>query len=117
MLTGATMQISVELPDEIAQQVSDGQDLSRTALEALVAEGCRSHRLSDDQAADLLGLNHYELDGFLKAHGVYLDYSILDLERERALGECLWQKRQAERAGDSLSTSHTTICPVRPCVT
>jgi predicted HTH domain antitoxin len=98
MLRGVTMQITVELPDEIARQLSAGQDLSRTALEALVAEGCRSHRLSDDQAAELLGLNHYELDGFLKQHGVYLDYSIADFERERALGERLWQKREAERA-------------------
>jgi len=97
------MRITVELPDEIAQQLSADQDLSRTALEALVAEGCRGHRLSDDQAAALLGLNHYELDGFLKQHGVYLDYSAVDLERERALGERLWQKREAERAaeGDS----------------
>ena len=97
------MQITVEVPDEIARQLSAGQDLSRTALEALVAEGCGSDRLSDDQAADLLGLNHYELDGFLKQHGVYLDYSIQDFQRERALGERLWRKREAERAavGDS----------------
>jgi len=60
-----------------------------------VAEGCRAHRLSDHQAAELLGLSRYGLDGFLKAHGVFLDYSE-DFEREAALGERLWQKRQAE---------------------
>ena len=94
------MQITLELPDEIAQQLAEGQDLSRAALEALVAEGCRRHRVSDDQAAELLGLNHYELDGFLKQHGVFLDYTIEDFDREREIGEKLWQKRQAELADE-----------------
>ena len=90
------MQITLELPDEIARQLAVGQDLSRAALEGLVVEGCRAHRLSDHQAAKLLGLSRYELDGFLKAHGVFLDYSPQDLEREAALGERMWQERQAE---------------------
>ena len=51
------MQITFELPDEIAQQLAAGQDLPRAALEALVVEGCRTHRLSDHQAAQLLGLD------------------------------------------------------------
>ncbi len=90
------MQITLELPDEIARQLAVGQDLSRAALEGLVAEACRAHRLSDHQAAELLGLSRYELDGFLKAHGVFLDYSMDDFEREAALGERLWQKRRTE---------------------
>ena len=79
---GTSVQITLELPDKIAQQLAAGQDLSRAALEALVLEGCRAHRLSEDQAAELLGLNHYELDGFLERHAVFLDYSIEDDERE-----------------------------------
>ena len=90
------MQITLELPDEIARQLAVGQDLSRAALEGLVAEACRTHRLSDHQAAELLGLTRYELDGFLKSHGVFLDYSIEDFERETALGVELWKRRQAE---------------------
>jgi hypothetical protein len=43
-------------------------------------------------------LSRYELDGFLKAHGVFLDYSIEDFEREAALGERLCQERRAETA-------------------
>jgi len=46
--------------------------------------------------AERLGLSRYELDGLLKAHGVFLDYSMEDFEREAALGERLWQERQAE---------------------
>ena len=89
------MQITLELPDEIAYQLSAGQDISRAALEGLVAEGCRVHRLSDHQAAELLRLNRCELDCFLKARGVFLDYSMEDFEPEAALGR-LWHKRQAE---------------------
>jgi len=66
------------------------------ALEGLVAEGCRAGWLSDHQAAELLGMSRYDLDGFLKAHGVFLEYSAEDLERESTLGEQLWPRRQAE---------------------
>jgi hypothetical protein len=66
----------------------------------LVADSCREHRLSDHQAAELLGLSPYELDGFLKKRGVFLDYSIEDYKRECEEGERLWQKRQAELAGE-----------------
>ena len=97
------MQITLELPDEIARQLAQGQDLSRAALEALVAESCRKHLLSDHQAAQLLGLSRYELDGFLKEHGVFLDYSIDDYRRELEEGEQLWQRRQAELAAEGES--------------
>jgi predicted HTH domain antitoxin len=92
------MQITLELPDEIAQELSQGRDLSRAALGALVAESCREHRLSDHQAAQILGLSRYELDGFLKARGVFYDYTIEDFKRETEAGEKLWRKRQAELA-------------------
>ncbi len=98
---GMSVQITLELPDQIARQLAEvGQDLSRAALEALVLEAYRARRLSEDQAAELLGLDHHELDGFLKQHGVWLDYSIQDFEREQVLGERLWEKRRAELAND-----------------
>ena len=97
------MQITLELPDEIAQELAQGRDLSRAALEALVAESCREHRLSDHQAAQILGLSRYELDGFLKARGVFYDYTIEDFKRECEDGERLWQKRQAELAAEGQS--------------
>ena len=97
------MQITLELPDEIARELAQGRDLSRAALEALVAESCREHRLSDHQAAQILGLSRYELDGFLKARGVFYDYTIDDYKRECEEGERLWQKRQAELAAEGQS--------------
>jgi predicted HTH domain antitoxin len=92
------MQITLELPDEIVRQLAQGQDLARAVLEALVAESCREHRLSDHQAAQILGLSRHELDAFLKARGVFYDYTIEDLKRENEVAEKLWQKRQAELA-------------------
>ena len=97
------MQITVDLPDEIAHQLAGDEDLSRAALEALIAEGCRRHRLSDHQAAQLLGMTRFELDGFLKARGVSYDYTIEDLMRENEAAERLFQKRQDEISLDSKS--------------
>ena len=78
------MQITLDQPDEIALELAPGRDLARAALEAIVLEAVRTHRLSEHQAATLLNFSRYELDGFLKQHEVWLDYSIEEFERERA---------------------------------
>jgi predicted HTH domain antitoxin len=83
------MQITLELPDEIGRQLGEGRDLSRAALEALVAESCREHRLSDNQAAQILGVSRYELDGILKARSVYYDYTIEDFRLESTIATSL----------------------------
>jgi len=41
--------------------------LQRTTLEALVAQAYREARITHAQAGQLLGLNRFETDGFLKA--------------------------------------------------
>jgi hypothetical protein len=47
--------------------------------------GFRMNRLSGHQLGQLLEIpSRYELDGFLKHHGVSLEYSIDDFERESA---------------------------------
>jgi hypothetical protein len=59
-------------------------DLSRLALEALLAEEYRLGHLDKPDLRRLLGFETgYEIDGFLKAHNVYEDYSLDDFERER----------------------------------
>ncbi len=75
------MQITVELPDDIARHPDPG----REALEALVIEGYRSEKLTHHQAAQLLGLTRFEFDGFLKDRQIYDHaYSVEDLERDLA---------------------------------
>lgn len=70
------MQITVDLPDDIAQHAHPGRD----AVEALAVEGYRSGKLTHYQASQLLGLTRFEFDGFLKARGIYDHaYSVEDL--------------------------------------
>jgi hypothetical protein len=80
-----SIEIKVALPDDVAHQLqSSGADLSRTALEAIALEGYRSDRLTGAQVMRMLGLQtRMELDAFLKAHDVSLDYTLEDLERDR----------------------------------
>ena len=78
------MDIHLELPEELARQLaSDTEDLARVALEALAAEGVRSGKLSVFQARTLLGIqSRYEMDGFLKKHGVFLDLTVEDVQKD-----------------------------------
>jgi hypothetical protein len=79
------MELTLHIPDDIAERLGDSisADLSRRALEALVAEEYRLGHLNKPDLRRLLGFEtSYEIDGFLKAHNVYEDYTMEDLERE-----------------------------------
>ncbi len=78
------MQVILELPEDLAGHLAaDKNALSRAALEALALEGVRSGKLTSSQARRLLGIkSRYEMDGFLKAHGVLLPVSIEDVRRD-----------------------------------
>jgi hypothetical protein len=97
------MQVTVEIPDQFARELAPAdQDPARTALEAMAIEAYRQHRLTEYQLRQLLGIgSRYELDGFLKEHQVWLDYTIEDYERERRIGDQLWERRQAELADEA----------------
>jgi predicted HTH domain antitoxin len=80
------MQVTVEIPDDMAQRLALlGQDPARAALESLAIEGYRSGALSAFQTRRLLGFEtRYELDGFLKAHNVWEhSYGLEDLKKDR----------------------------------
>jgi Uncharacterised protein family (UPF0175) len=76
------MQITVQLPDDLAQR----PDPAREALEAFAIEGYRSGALSALQTRLLLGFETGEqFDGFLKRHEVWDHaYSVEDLESDAA---------------------------------
>ena len=79
------MELTVHIPDDIAERLGEAvnHDLSRRALEALLAEEYRLGRLDKPDLRRLLGFEtSYEIDGFLKAHNVYEDYTMQDLEQE-----------------------------------
>jgi len=79
-------QVTLEIPEELSAALSpQGGDLSRAVLESLALEAYRERKLSTAQLRRVLGFeSRYELDGFLKAHEVWLDYGLAELERDRA---------------------------------
>ena len=78
------MQVIVEIPDELGRLIAtDPGELSRAALEGLALEGVRSGKLTVSEARRLLGISwRYEMDGFLKAHGVFLEITVEDVRRD-----------------------------------
>ncbi len=79
------MQVTIELPEDVADSLRDPRsDISRALLEAVAIEGYRSGRLSAGQVARMLGYgSRMKVDALLKEAGVYLDYSLEDLESDR----------------------------------
>jgi hypothetical protein len=60
------------------------------ALEALALEAIRAGKLTVSQARRLLGIpSRYEMDGFLKAHGVFLDLTLEDVRRDSEVARTL----------------------------
>ena len=78
------MDIHLDIPEEFARHLApDGKGLARAALEALAANAVRSGRLTHFQARCLLGIqSRYEMDGFLKAHGVLFDLTLEDVQKD-----------------------------------
>ena len=88
------MQITLELPEDIVQELrSKWKDLPRAALESLALEAYRSHALTAAQLRRLLGFEtRMQVDAFLKEHEVY-DFTVADFEQDR---ETLRQIRARE---------------------
>ena len=78
------MRITLELPEDIAQELAaTWKDLPRAALESLALEAYRSRALTTAQLRRLLGFEtRMQADAFLKEHEVY-DYTAADFEQDR----------------------------------
>ncbi len=68
------MDIHLDVPEDVARRFAgEPGGITRVAIEALAVEGVRSGKLTVRQAREMLGIrSRYEMDGFLKAHGVPL---------------------------------------------
>lgn len=75
------MQVRLDVPEEVAKQfAAEPGGVTRAALEALAIEGVRSGKLTAHQARQMLGIaSRYEMDGFLKEHGVLLPITMEDV--------------------------------------
>jgi hypothetical protein len=85
------MHLDLEIPDDLVGPLSAaGPDLSRRALEALGVEEYKKRFITKAQLRRLLGIEtRYELDGFLKSHEVWIEYTLEDAHRDAAMLERL----------------------------
>jgi len=76
------MNLNVEIPDDVAERLNAvGGDLSRRALEALVAEEYRQGHLTKSDVRRLLSLeSSQDIDNFLKTHVLRIGHALQDLE-------------------------------------
>jgi hypothetical protein len=79
------MDVTVHIPEELAQRLKAvGGDVSRRALEALALYEYKLGHLSTGELRRILGFaTRAALDGFLKTHGVIIDYTLNDLKLDR----------------------------------
>ena len=78
------MELTVHIPDDLAQRLGTAREVGRRALEALALEEYKLGHLTKPELRRLLGFGTRDaLDGFLKAHDVFEPYSLEDLARER----------------------------------
>jgi predicted HTH domain antitoxin len=78
--------VTIAIPDELSTALaSPGQDdLSRSAFEALALTAYHERKITVAQLRQLVGYEtRMEVDAFLKKHGVELEYTEEDLERDR----------------------------------
>ena len=81
------MDVAIHLPEDVAAALP-WEDVSRHILEQIALEGYQERWLSEAQIRRLLGYDtRMEVHGFLKDHGVFLHYTVEDLERDRAAHE------------------------------
>jgi Uncharacterised protein family (UPF0175) len=99
------MTITVEIPDELADQlIAADRDPARVALEAIALEGYRSDRPTESDVRKLLGFDtRMEVHGFLKEHCAFLPYTEEDLEHDREVASQVARRVRMERRGDAPS--------------
>jgi len=79
-----TMDVAFSLPEDLARKLQEQWgDLSRRALESLVAQAYREESLTLGEVRRLLGHDtRMETEAFLKKQGALLDYSEEELEQD-----------------------------------
>jgi len=78
------MDVTIHIPDDLATRLGTAGDLPRRMLEALAVEEFRLGHLTHPELRRLLGLaTRPAVDALLKAHEVYIAYTVDDLNRDR----------------------------------
>ena len=82
-MMNCAMQVTLKLPDEIAEGLDREAELPRRVLEALVLQRYLSEEISLGRLAELLGLSRAEAEGFLDRNNARLPYTREMLEEDR----------------------------------
>jgi predicted HTH domain antitoxin len=87
------MQVTVKVPDEIAEGLGHGAEVPRRVLEALVLQRYLAQEISLGRLAEWLGLSRVEAEGFLDHNNARLPYTRdMLLEDRRNLAEAFWTR-------------------------
>ena len=79
------MQVTVEMPDQVARQWGETPDaVGRHVMEDAAIEGYRAGRLTQRQVGAMLGLDYWQAEAFLNERAVPLNYSAADLTADNA---------------------------------
>ena len=78
------MQITIDIPDDIAQQLDQTQEsLPRRILELVVADAYRCGKISTAEVGQILQLpSRLATHAFLKQTGTYLNYDEAELDHD-----------------------------------
>jgi uncharacterized protein UPF0175 len=78
--------LHLNIPEDIAKHLSGGvTEISRAALELMIAEAYREQKLSADEVRRALCYaTRIEVDRFLKERGIWLEYTMEDFDHESA---------------------------------
>ena len=77
------MQVTVKLPDEIAEGLGGNDQIPRRVVEALVLQRYLAEEISLDRLAELLGLSQADAEVFLDHNNARLPYTREMLEEDR----------------------------------
>jgi len=84
--------VNVTIPENILNRQQD--EIARRVLEEVVLEGYKSGQLTLAQVRRILGFEtRMQLDAFLKAHGIFTEYSEADLEAEEEASRYIMSRR------------------------
>jgi hypothetical protein len=86
------MEITVQLPDDIARHLGETSEMPRQMLEAFAAESYRTQRISRHQLSRLLALDYWQTEDFLTRHEARRTFTLADLQIDRQSLAALPQK-------------------------
>jgi predicted HTH domain antitoxin len=77
--------IYMEIPDELLELLGSEDEAAKEAKQSLVLDLIRRGRISRSKAADLLGIDIWEMPAFLSEYKIpWFDYSKKQMEQDMA---------------------------------